>query len=683
MRKTLILATLLSSAILCHAQSASSTQAETPLDKIPYSPSLDLSAMDRSANPCQDFYQYTCGGWRKNNPIPADRASWDVYAKLSQDNERVLWGIALADSKMKDRTPVQQKVGDYFAACMNSDAVNAAGLGPIAKPLEQVAALKDKAQLTEMMVLFHENGVQLLFRAGQQQDYGDAEKTIAGFSAGGLGLPDRDYYTRTDAKSVEIRAKYEAFITQMLGIAGESDADAKRDAKAILQFETELAQNSLTRVEQREPSNLYHMETLAELQKQAPVIDWTKFLAAQHVVVAGKVNVSEPKFYAAMSEAVQKLPMPVLQAYLRFHILTATAPYLSQNIQQADFAFYSTYLRGVPTMPARWKKCVREEDRYMGEALGQEFVRLEFSPEAKAATVRMTEQIETAMASEIKNLDWMSDATRQQALEKLHAIRNKVGYPDKWRDYSSLPIVANDYFADAFQAQAFEQRREWAKVGKPLDRTEWGMSPPTVNAYFDPQMNDINFPAGVLQPPLYDPKMDDAPNYGDTGGTIGHELTHGFDDEGRHFDAAGNLRDWWTPEDSRKFDERSQCIKDQYSSYVAVDDVHINGKLTNGEDIADLGGELLAYIAWKAQTATMHLQSEDGLTPDQRFFVGFAQWACENDRPADARERAMTDPHSPGRYRVNGVVVNMPEFAKAFGCRKTDPMVGRKVCSIW
>jgi endothelin-converting enzyme/putative endopeptidase len=664
-----------------HAQTAATL--DTPLDKIPYSPSLDLSAMDRSANPCVDFYQYTCGGWIKNNPIPADRPSWDVYAKLDQDNERVLWGIALADSKMKDRTPVQQKVGDYFAACMNTDAVNAAGLTPTSKPLEMVSSLKDKAQLTDLMVLFHKNGIPLLFHAGQMQDFGDSEKTIVGFGAGGLGLPDRDYYTKTDARSVEIRAKYETFLAQMLGFGGESDADAKRDAKDILAFETELAQNSLTRVEQREPSNLYHMETLPELQKQAPVLDWSKFLVGQGVAGVDKVNVSEPKFYAQMSAAVDKLPMPLLQAYLRFHILTATAPYLSQTIQQANFDFYSKYLRGVPQMPARWKKCVREEDRYLGEALGQEFVRLEFSPQAKDATVRMTDQIETAMGDEIKNLDWMSDATKKQALEKLHAIRNKVGYPDKWRDYTTLPVVPNDYFADVYQAQAFEQRREWAKVGKPLDRTEWGMSPPTVNAYFDPQMNDINFPAGVLQPPLYDPRMDDAPNYGDTGGTIGHELTHGFDDEGRHFDAKGNLRDWWTPEDSRKFDERSQCVKDQYSSYVAVDDVHINGKLTNGEDIADLGGELLAYIAWKAQTATMKLESIDGLTPDQRFFVGFAQWACSSDRPEDARARAVTDPHSPGKYRVNGVVVNMPEFAKAFGCKAGQPMVSSKVCRIW
>jgi endothelin-converting enzyme/putative endopeptidase len=657
--------------------------ADTPLAQIPYSPALDVRDMDRTANPCQDFYQYSCGGWMKNNPIPADRPSWSVYAKLGQENYRVLWGIAQADAAMKGRTPVQQKVGDYFAACMNTDAVNADGIAPVQKPLAQLSAWKDKAQLTQFVAFMDGNGIPLFFNAGSMQDFGDSSKVIAGFFAGGLGLPDRDYYTKTDPKSVEIRGRYVTFVEKMLQIAGEPKGKAKKDAKGILAFETELAKNSLTNVEMREPSNLYHMETVAELQKQAPAFDWSTYLAAKGIHSPGKVNVAEPKFFAQMSVAVDALPLKTLQAYLRFHIVTAAAPYLPLDVQQADFDFYSKYLRGIPQMPPRWKKCIREEDRFMGEALGQEFVRVAFSAQAKDATVRMTDQIEAAMGNEIAHLDWMSDATRKEALAKLHAIRKKIGYPDQWRDYSTLPVVPNDYFADAYQAQAFEQRRDWAKVGKPLDRTEWGMSPPTVDAYFNPQMNDINFPAGVLQPPLYDVTLDDAPSYGDTGGTIGHELTHAFDDEGRHFDAQGNLRDWWTLADAKNFDDRAQCVKDQYAKYVVVDEVHINSKLTAGEDIADLGGELLAYIAWKAQTATMHLQPADGLTPDQRFFVGFAQWACENDRPEDAREHAMTNPHSPGKYRINGVVVNMPEFAKAFGCKAGDAMVSSKVCRIW
>jgi endothelin-converting enzyme/putative endopeptidase len=374
-----------------------------------------------------------------------------------------------------------------------------------------------------------------------------------------------------------------------------------------------------------------------------------------------------------------------LKAYLRFHVLTAAAPFLSAPFREANFDFYSKTLRGVPAMPPRWKTCTQAVDRSLGEALGQEFVARTFSPEMKAKTQLMTEQIETAMAEEIQGLDWMSPETKQEALRKLHAIRNKIGYPDKWRDYSALEVKPDDYLGDAERAYLFEEARNWNKLGKPVDLNEWGMTPPTVNAYFNPQMNDINFPAGVLQPPLYDPKMDDAPNYGNTGGTIGHELTHGFDDEGSQFDSHGNLKDWWTKEDRAKFDARTKCVADQYSSYVAVEDVHVNGELTLGENVADLGGEILAYIAWKDANPGKHLQPIDGLTPEQRFFIGFAQWDCANERPEDMRVRALTDPHSPARYRINGVVVNMPEFAEAFSCKPGQPMVkpAANICRVW
>jgi putative endopeptidase len=673
----------------CGAQVAAPTStatgsADTPLQRIPYEPSLDPASMDKTADPCVDFYQYSCGGWMRNNPIPPDRARWDVYSKLAQDNQRVLWGISQTDAEMKDRTPVQQKVGDYYAACMNVAAVNAAGMKPIEADLAAIAAIDSKGQISGYVAQAHLNGQgNLLFRAGATQDYGDAEKVILGIDAGGLGLPDRDYYTRTDAKSVGIRAKYLALMAQMLEMSGEPEAKAKSDANDVMAFETTLAKASLTRVEKREPHNLYHMMTLAEVEKATPEVNWGEYFSVQGVTPSGAMNVSEPKFFAALGEAVKGTPLETLKAYLRFHLLTSAAPYLSDNFQQAYFDFYSKTLRGVPQMPPRWKKCVREEDRFMGEALGQEFVRVEFTPQSKAATVKMTQQIEDAMASEIQHLDWMSDATKQQALTKLHTVKNKIGYPDRWRDYATLTIERGDYFGNVKRAQAFEVKRDWAKVGKPLDRNEWDMSPATVNADYDAQMNDINFPAGVLQPPLYDPKMDDAPNYGNTGGTIGHELTHGFDDEGRQFDAQGNLKDWWTAEDAKKFEQRIQCVRDQYSQYVVVDDIHINGKLTSGEDVADQGGELLAYIAWKAQTAAMNLKPEGGLTPDQRFFVGFAQWACDNDRPEDARSNAMLDPHSPGKDRINGVVVNMPEFAKAFGCKAGQPMVKANACKVW
>jgi putative endopeptidase len=375
--------------------------------------------------------------------------------------------------------------------------------------------------------------------------------------------------------------------------------------------------------------------------------------------------------------------LAALRAYLRFHLLTAAAPYLAHPFEQTNFDFYSKTLRGIPVMPPRWKTCTRAVDRNLGEALGQEFVRRTFSADMKARTQLMTEQIETAMQHEIENLPWMSPATKQEALRKLHAIRNKIGYPEHWRDYSTLEVKPDDYAGNAVRAYRFEDARHWHKLGKPVDLNEWGMTPPTVNAYFNPQMNDINFPAGVLQPPLYDSKLDDAPNYGNTGGTIGHELTHAFDDEGRQFDAKGNLRDWWTPEDAKGFEDRINCIRDQYAGYVIVDDTHINSKLTSGEDVADLGGELLAYIAWKKQTEGVKLTDVEGFTPDQRFFVGMAQWACENERPENLRVHAATDPHSPGFARINGVVSNMPEFQKAFGCKPSQPMVHAPSCRVW
>ena len=673
--------------LLCALTPAAFAFAQQPADKpllsIPYSPSLDVTSMDKSADPCTDFYQYACGGWKKNNLIPPDQAEWDVYAKLSEYNQELLWGIALTDSKATNRTPVQQKVGDYFSACMDTAKVNALGVTPAKQWLSDIDNIRDREALRAYIVKAQAAGLSVFFGSGSHQDFGNAESVIVNIGAGGLGLPDRDYYLKTDAKSVEIRARYEQYVAQMLRFAGESDAQASADAKSILAFETALAEASLTRVERREPHNLYHMMTLQQLQQTSPAVNWPEFFAAIRVSPPAQVNVSQPKFLTTLSGKLSSEPLENLRAYLRFHLLNDVAPYLANDIETARFDFYSKYLRGVKEQPPRWKKCVREEDRYLGEALGHEFVRVAFSPEAKQATLRMTDQIETAMGQEIEKLDWMSPETKKQALLKLHNIRNKIGYPNKWRDYSNVTIKPDDYFGNAMRAIRFENDYDWNKVGRPLNRDEWGMSAPTVNAYFNGQMNDINFPAGVLQPPLYDVKSDDAPNYGDTGGTIGHELTHGFDDEGRQFDANGNLKDWWTDEDARKFTDRVQCIRDQYASYVVVDDIHINSKLTSGEDIADLGGELLAYIAWKAETENKQLHDEGGLTPDQRFFVGFAQWACENDRPENLRLRAMTDPHSPAYARVNGVVVNMPEFRKAFGCKVGQPMAPAKMCRVW
>ena len=658
--------------------------AQEPLQAMPYSPSLDVTSLDRSVDPCVDFYKFSCGGWEKNNPIPADQAGWSVYAKLGNENQQFLWGILAEDAKAANRTPVQQKVGDYFAACMNTDAIDALGEKPVAPELARIDGLKTRAEVLAALVrLHHEFPGSFFFGSGTGQDAVDSSVVIVELGAGGLGLPDRDYYTKTDEKSVKLREQYAAYIARLLGLTGESAEQAKADAEATLKIETVLAKASLTRVERRDPHKTYHMETIAELGKLAPSIDWPLYFKVQGAPGVASVNVAQPEFMKAVEAELGTEDLGALKGYLRFHLLTAAAPYLAHPYEQANFDFYSKTLRGVPAMPPRWKTCTRVVDRSLGEALGQEFVRRTFSADTKAKTQRMTEQIETAMQHEIEGLDWMSPATKAEALRKLHAIRNKIGYPEKWRDYSALEVKPDEYMGDAMRSYRFENARRWAKLGKPVDRDEWGMTPPTVNAYFNPQMNDINFPAGVLQPPLYDPKEDDAPNYGNTGATIGHELTHAFDDEGRQFDAKGNLRDWWTPEDAKGFEDRINCVRDQYAGYVIVDDVHITSKLTSGEDVADIGGTLLAYIAWKKQTEGLTLAPADGFTPDQRFFVGMAQWACENQRSENLRVSAVTNPHSPGFARIDGVVSNMPEFAKAFGCKAGQPMVHAPMCRVW
>jgi putative endopeptidase len=666
-------------------QSPAQTE-DKPVTALPYAPSLDVTSMDKSADPCVDFYQYTCGGWMKNNPIPGDQASWSVYGKLTTDNQRFLWGI-LDDlsKKTAGRTPTQQKIGDYFAACMNEPAIEKLGAAPLKPLLDEIAAIKTRQDLAALLAREQlSNATEgLFFNFGSDQDFADSSQVIAWAVAGGLGLPDRDYYTKTDAKSEEIQQKYLIHVQNMLKLLGDSPDVAKSEAETIMRIETALAKSQLTRVQQRDPRNLFHKMDSKGLQALTPGFDWTTYLKTVGIGDVNSFNVTEPEFYKELNRQFESNSLDDIKVYLRWHIASANAPYLSSNFVKENFDFYSHTLRGVQQQPPRWKRCVRLVDRELGEALGQEFVSRTFGPNTKKATVKMTREIEQAMEDDIKRLAWMGPETKKQALEKLHGVVNKIGYPDKWRDYSSVVIRPDDFLGNVQRAVAFESRRQLNKIGKPVDRGEWGMTPPTVDAYYSSQMNDINFPAGVLQPPLYDPKLDDAPNYGDTGGTIGHELTHGFDDEGRQFDAKGNLRDWWTKEDSAQFEKRAQCIVDQYAQYTLVDDIKINSKLTEGEDVADLGGLILAYVAWKAQTKGQNLESRDGFTPDQRFFIGYAQWACENQRPENLRANAITNPHSPGKYRVNGLVVNMPEFQLAFGCKAGQPMVRENRCRVW
>ena len=655
-----------------------------PLTAMPYSPSLDLTSLDKAVDPCVNFYQYACGGWQAKNPIPPDQAAWDVYSKLSNDNQQFLWGILREDAVAKDRTAVQQKVGDYFAACMDEAKIDALGDAPLRPYLAMVDGLKTRPEVVAAIAkLHHELQGDYFFGSGTDQDAIDSSRIIVAVGAGGLGLPDRDYYLKTDAKSVLLRQQYVEYIRGLLKLSGEGDAATQADAAAILRVETALAKASLTRVDRRDPHKTYHVMRVAALGKLTPAMNWNSYFTLQGAPGTQTLNVSEPAFMQAVQVQLATEPVSALRAYLRFHMLSAMGSYLAKPYATANFDFYSKTLRGVAVMPARWKTCTRAVDRNLGDALGEEFVRRTFSADMKAKTLLMTGQIEVAMKQEIEGLDWMSAPTKQEALRKLAAIRNKIGYPDHWRDYSALIVQPEDYFGDTVRSGRFEDARQWHKLGKPVDLTEWGMSPPTVNAYFNPQMNDVNFPAGVLQPPLYDPKSDDAPNYGNTGATIGHELTHGFDDEGRQFDAKGNLRDWWTPADAKGFEDRINCVRDQYASYVVVDDIHINSKLTSGEDVADLGGTLLAYIAWKQQTENASLKSAEGYTPDQRFFVGMAQWACANERPENLRLSAATDPHSPAFARINGVVSNMPQFQQAFSCKAGQPMVHAPACKVW
>ena len=659
---------------------------EAPLTSLPYTPVLETAFMDKKADPCVNFYQYSCGKWSQRNPIPPDQATWDVYSKLNNENQRFLWGILQqAEQGGAARTSNEQKIGDLFHACMDESSIERAGVKPIEPVLAQIEQLPSKREIASFVAQQHVNGDTggFLFGFGSGQDFDNSSSVIAFAAAGGLGLPDRDYYVKTDAKSQETRQRYVEHVAKMLALTGESVADAQSGAATVMRMETELAKASLTRVELRDPYNSKHKYSRAKLSSIAPDWNWEVYLTKVQTPSFEQINVTEPKFFEALNHEIQTESLAAWKAYLRWHLVHAEAQSLSSKFVAEDFDFYGKYLTGAKEMPARWKRCTRIVNRKLGEALGEVFVDKTFTPQTKADALKMTNEIEHEMEADIRELSWMSEPTKQQALTKLHGIVNKIGYPDRWRDYSSVAVSPDDFVGDMHTASSFEFHRDLNKIGKPVDRTEWEMTPPTVNAYYDPQMNDINFPAGVLEPPLFDVKSDEASNYGNTGATIGHELTHGFDDEGRQFDAKGDLKDWWTPADAKAFEQRVSCVRDQYAQYTVIDDIKINSKLTLGEDVADLGGTLLAYVAWKHATAEKKLEPIDGLTPDQRFFVGMAQWACGDARPEAKRLHALTDPHSPDEYRINGVVANLPEFGQAFSCKAGQPMMRERACRVW
>jgi putative endopeptidase len=645
-------------------------------------PVFDVTSIDTSVDPCTDFFTYACGGWLKKNPIPPDKTSWGAVAKLSDDNKVLLREILEeAATGGPDQEPVKQKIGDYYAACMDEKAIETAGANPLKRGLAPIDRMRSKRDIAKIAASMP--GLNVPFNFQSDQDYKNSSQVIAEVDEGGLGLPDRDYYLKTDAKSVELRQAYVTHVQKMFELLGDAPGVAASEAQTVLRIETALANGSLTQVERRDPKLLYHKMTFHDLEALSPSFRWKKYFSLAGQPGLQSLNVTAPDFFKTMNATLKKENLASWKAYLRWQWLHANASYLSSAFVDADFDFFGKTLTGAQELQPRWKRCVNYADNDLGEALGQAYVQRAFPPEAKQRAQKLVKQIEEAMQQDIDGLPWMSPATKQQAMEKLHTLANKIGYPDKWRDYSALTIARDDYMGNVLRARVFEFNRRIAKIGKPLDRGEWDMTPPTVNAYYNPQVNDINFPAGILQPPFFDPTADEAPNYGDTGATIGHELTHGFDDEGRQFDAQGNLRDWWTAEDGKQFDERASCISDQYSQYVAVDDIKINGQLTMGENVADLGGMMLAYMAWKTETRGQKLASIDGFTPEQRFFIGFGQSWCADTRDEAKRMYATIDPHSPDKYRANGVVSNTPEFQQAFQCKAGSAMVREKRCRVW
>jgi putative endopeptidase len=682
-RLTLIACILLLAGMAVQAQTTtpgSSPAADQPKAMV----SFDVNAMDKSIDPCNDFYQYACGNWIKNNPIPADQAEWGRFNELHEHNQMVLRNILEKTSAdNSSRSSNDQKIGDYYFSCMDEPGINAKGIKPLQPTLDQINQLKSKNQLPELMGYLHTNGVNALFSFGSEPDAKDSMMEIAGTDQGGLGLPDRDYYLKTDEKSVALRKAYVAHITKMFELMGESPDKAAADANTVLTIETALATASMDRVERRDPNKTYHKMTVTELQNLSPAFTWNGYFATLKGPGFTSLDVSEPEFVKGMNQMIATSSLDDLKTYLRWQTVHATAPILPAAFVNENFDFYGKTLTGSTELRPRWKRCVQFADGDLGEALGKAYVAEEFPPASKAATLKMVNELEAALKTDITELSWMTPETKKQALDKLAHITNKIGYPDKWRDYSSLTIVRGDALGNSLRANEFEFKRQLNKIGKPVDRAEWGMTPPTVNAYYSGQMNNINFPAGILQPPFYDPKVDDAVNYGAIGAVIGHELTHGFDDEGSQFDAEGNLRNWWTAKDREQFDKLEACFVNEYDGFVAVDDVHVRGKLTLGENTADNGGLRIAHMALLDVLTTTPEKPTDGFTPDQRFFVGWAQVWCESERPEFARMMAQVNEHSPGKYRVNGVVGNMPEFQKAYGCKADAPMVRKPMCRTW
>ena len=638
--------------------------------------------MNKSVDPCTDFYQYACGNWIASNPIPSDRARWGRFTELSERNEHVLLDLVQgAAFDRPGRSKTDQMIGDAYAACMDTAAIEKKGLEPVKPEIEKIEAVKP-AGIAALVAHLHNIGVPAIFTFTATPDAKDSTRTIANFGQGGLSLPDRSYYLKTDAKSVETRQKFVAHMTKMFQLAGDKPELAAKKADMVLKFETLLAKDSLDRVEMRDPNKRYHIMTKKELQALTPHFNWAEYLKDIHAPAFDTLNVAQPEFAGKFVQDGITQGMDAWKAYFEYHLLRTEAAVLPQAFEDENFDFWQRYLTGADKQRPRQYRCVRVVDQQLGDLLGQKYIDAVFGPDARAQITQLVTALEKAMAKDIQSLDWMSVATKKAAIDKLNAITNNVGSPRKWRDYSKLAVARDDFFGNTERTAVVRHEETIAKIGQPTDKTEWTMTTPTVNAFYSPQNNSINFPAGILQPPFFDSRRDMAVNYGAVGAVIGHEMTHGFDDQGRKYDGEGNLRDWWTAADGAEFEKRAACVANEYSGFTAVEDVKLNGKLTLGENTADNGGLRVAYLALQ-DTLKGAGETVDGFTPEQRFFLGFAQIWCENSTPQSARSLATTDPHSPGRYRVDGTLQNMPEFQKAFSCKAGQPMVSENACHVW
>jgi putative endopeptidase len=649
---------------------------------------FSIDNIDKTADPCVDFYQYACGNWLKNTEIPSDQPEWISFTELYERNLVTLRGILeKASASTANRGAIEQKIGDYYGACVDEKTVDGKGIEPLKPELERIKAVPDKGAMMDEIARLHLIGPNPLFNFYSAPDLHNANMVIAYIDQGGLTLPDRNYYIKDDdPKMVEMRKRLVEYATQVFTLSGQSPEKSADAAQTVLRIETALAKASMDRTLRRDPKNRDHKMSRDQAIGLAPNFYLARYFTATGAPSFTEMNVSNPEFFKQVNGVVETESLDALKTYASWHLLNAAAPWLSKPYVDANFKFQQA-LTGQAEIQARWKRCVDATDGALGEALGQKYVEETFGADGKARMLKMVDALEKSLDQDIRNLPWMTEDTKKQAKLKLVAIRNKIGYPDAWRDYSKLEIQTGDLMGNFLRANEFESRRQMAKIGKPLDRLEWGMTPPTVNAYYSGSRNEIVFPAGILQPPFFDKKMDDAVNFGGIGLVIGHELTHGFDDQGRKFDPQGNLRDWWTDQDGKEFEKRAGCVADEYGNFVAVDDKKLNGKLTLGENTADNGGARIALMALEGMIAEDKTGKEaekiDGYTPEQRFFLGFGRVWCEKRRPEFSRMLVNVDPHSPGRFRVNGVVQNMPEFQKAWGCKSGQAMVAANACHVW